>query len=89
MKNEQEPQGVETAAYGLSALNAGLEGVDPEFIREIELSLLAMTDQAIARLADAELSKCLRPVVLAIMRREIEKSEELLRRIADWFEPSN
>jgi hypothetical protein len=91
--NEQKPPDATSEHIAPSALNVGLELIDPDFVRDIELSLMAMIDFA----TTCHNQRVDRPmtytdkVMLGINSRTISQAEELLRRISDWFDslPSN
>lgn len=73
---------------GQSRSNAGLELIDPEFVRAIELSLLAMIDFA----TNCHNQRVDRPmtytdkVMMEINSRSISLAEYRLREISDWFD---
>lgn len=65
-------------------LSVGLEAVDPDFMRLIEMSLMAMTDYARNK-TEAEPHAGMK----LVMTRDVERAEKILERIADWHEASN
>jgi len=71
---------------GQSRSNAGLELIDPEFMRLVELSLIAMTDYANTRL-NSMASSPLRNII----ETDIGRANALMTRISEWFDaiPSN
>lgn len=69
---------------GQSRLTGGLDGLDPEYVRLIELSLMAMTDYARTHLAG-----CSHPVISKIMAKDIDRADAMLELISQWFEAAN
>ena len=71
-----------------SLFNAGLERIDPELLRLVELSLDAMTDYARNRYAEQKVAfpNLNNDVLLRMMLGDIERAEERLRDISAWFD---
>lgn len=84
----EQPPNTDAPASGLSDSNLGLELIDLEFMRDIELSLMAMIDLAsnYYNLIAAKPITYTEKTMLVVNSRSISLAEKQRRKISDWFD---
>lgn len=89
--NDQTPQAAATPDGAASALTVGLELIDPDFLGDIERSLMEMIEYADLYLSDQKeaLAHPRNSTMLGIIETDIRVAEERLDRLRDWFMSSN